>query len=298
MQREIENLKEYQKALINATLEIYERVYKFNITKGIVDDEVTRNYLKEDGFYISENYDDIIKNASEMILEKSFRKEFVFEFSRERIETIFKKGQNLFTFEYLRDIDGKCQWYKDICHIFEVNNEIKILILIENIDIRKKYEQQVIEESKKDSFTGLMNKKSTEEEINYILKTENKNHGLFVIDIDNFKQINDENGHDFGDEVIKLVATKIKNSFREIDVVGRVGGDEFIGFLYDVKGQKNLENKAYEIIKRVSEIKYGITLSIGITVSQSGETYKDMFRRADKILYEVKKGGRNGYKIS
>lgn len=123
---------------------------------------------------------------------------------------------------------------------------------------------------------------------------------LMMIDIDNFKAINDTYGHLFGDEVLIETAKIFKNNVRNLDIVSRQGGDEFSVIFYDAK-----EDIVYQIIQRIRDAfatieltdkKITITLSGGVVKYSNGKA-EDLIKRADKLLYEAKKDGRNKIKI-
>lgn len=304
MKNEILSLKEYQRILISAIKRVYKRIYKFDITNNCVPDDETREYLQVDGFCKNENFDDIVKQICETVIEESFRFEFLELYSRENIEKLYKNGIDSFVFEYLRLEQGEFVWYRDICNIFCVNDVIKVMIFIENIDKSKKIERQIFLESKIDKCTDVYNKATVIEKISAILKYSDEQNAIFVVDIDNFKQINDNYGHQFGDLVIKMVASKLKNSFREIDIIGRIGGDEFVVLLIDIKKNEAVHKKCAEIKARTKEITFAehpnlsINLSVGVAINNPKENYESLFKRADDALYSVKRGGRNGCEIA
>ena len=124
---------------------------------------------------------------------------------------------------------------------------------------------------------------------------------MMIIDADKFKRINDSLGHLAGDAVIQYIAKQIKKNFRESDLVGRIGGDEFMVFL-ETDSKDIVEGKAAKINADVREpfqvdgIDIQMSCSIGIVFEpKTGIDYQTMFAAADQALYEVKKNGRDGY---
>ncbi|MEG1847550.1 MAG: GGDEF domain-containing protein, partial [Lachnospiraceae bacterium] len=122
---------------------------------------------------------------------------------------------------------------------------------------------------------------------------------LFLIDIDNFKKINDTMGHAFGDEVLKTIGAKLKMEFRKSDICGRVGGDEMLIFLKDIEDGR-LQCEAERVIAiyknfGVGEyVKYTVTASIGAAVySRDGKTFEELYKAADQALYRAKRNGKN-----
>ena len=120
--------------------------------------------------------------------------------------------------------------------------------------------------------------------------------GLAVLDIDNFKTVNDTYGHLYGDAVISMVAGSIKNLISSGDLIGRFGGDEFFVFIED-GSDASLDRILENIRSTVFTMNAGnnISCSIGCTRGHGGSTWEDLFRQADSALYKAKKNGKNRY---
>ncbi|MFQ8599805.1 MAG: GGDEF domain-containing protein [Oscillospiraceae bacterium] len=127
-------------------------------------------------------------------------------------------------------------------------------------------------------------------------------HALLIIDIDNFKTINDSQGHLFGDSVLASIAAVIGACFRITDIVGRIGGDEFVVFLKNVRSKSNIQEKARQVCQAFRQLrmqdgrKAAISGSIGIALCEHGNMgYEKLFQMADNALYSAKKRGKNRY---
>jgi len=127
---------------------------------------------------------------------------------------------------------------------------------------------------------------------------------LMFIDLDGFKGVNDELGHDRGDEVLKEVASAIKTVVRESDIVGRFGGDEFIVSINGVKGEKDIDEIASKLNKSVGNVRaldntgHKIQASIGVIVSTVKQSSPEsLIKLADKMMYQAKSAGKGCYKI-
>ncbi len=158
-----------------------------------------------------------------------------------------------------------------------------------------------------DSLTKVFNRKGINDLMisYYSLAQRNKYKlGLLMIDIDNFKNVNDTYGHQFGDIVLKDIASKISNSIRKSDLLGRFGGEEFIIFLSNIE-KEELENIADKLISRISNDtiqKVKVTISIGCCISDAimidgNDLVSKMISHADLKLYEAKRNGKNRYEI-
>lgn len=152
-----------------------------------------------------------------------------------------------------------------------------------------------------DLLTDLFNKMATERKIKeHIAEHPDELGLLFVLDIDNFKKINDTMGHAFGDEVLRTLGWRIKAEFRATDIVGRTGGDEFTIFLCNMKTEEIIRTEASRVEKffkdfRAGEsVKYSATASIGAAIFPTdAKDFEGLYKAADKALYVAKKRGKN-----
>lgn len=152
-----------------------------------------------------------------------------------------------------------------------------------------------------DLLTGLNNKAATERKIRTYLQENSDGQGLlFIFDIDNFKKINDTMGHAFGDEVLRTLGHQIVAYFRVTDVIGRIGGDEFMIFLKDIKDEESIRKEARKLeqffrnFQAGEYVKYSATASIGAAVyPQDARDFESLYKMADKALYTSKRRGKN-----
>ncbi len=177
------------------------------------------------------------------------------------------------------------------------DNKTKAIGEIKNVDEETRCLQKLRDDVQRDAFTGLYNKTASTDLIQQELLNNHGERGVMcIIDVDNFKQVNDTLGHAVGDIVIKNLATGLSNIFRSNDIVGRMGGDEYIVYL---KNMPNLGvllvklDKVLEFFKQELEgegVKVHISCSIGIALFPSdANSYEDLYTRADKALYRSKK---------
>lgn len=159
--------------------------------------------------------------------------------------------------------------------------------------------------AEKDALTGIYNRAETERQIKKYLADNSDSMGaLFMIDTDNFKQINDTQGHMIGDVVLTEMASGMKKIMRDTDIVGRIGGDEFTVFMKQIPSPETAKKKADEMLYMFRHLFEGekspvkVTCSIGIAVyPQDGNTFKEIYASADKALYRAKSLGKNNYVI-
>ncbi len=147
-----------------------------------------------------------------------------------------------------------------------------------------------------DHLTGVFNRRGFEERIAGRLRK--GGHALLLCDIDKFKSINDQYGHDVGDIVLKAVARQLELSLRTGDILGRMGGEEFAVFLPNTSAREAQEC-AEQLRLAIQSCKFtdpdlgSVTASFGAGVLAPGETWTAIYKRIDALLYEAKRGGRN-----
>ncbi|MEO8054322.1 MAG: GGDEF domain-containing protein [Acidobacteriota bacterium] len=160
-------------------------------------------------------------------------------------------------------------------------------------------EEEAQQSALKDPLTGLPNRVSFEQRLDHGL-AQAKRHGrklaVLFMDLDEFKRINDSHGHDLGDEVLAMVATRLQSSVRDEDMVSRWGGDEFVCLLLEVKDDAGVTRLAEKMIKRVAEAcefkgtALSVRASIGIAIYPGhGETAEVLLKNADTAMYRAKR---------
>ena len=122
-----------------------------------------------------------------------------------------------------------------------------------------------------------------------------------ILDMDNFKGINESYGHHFGDNVLIQAAKTLKSVFRSDDVLGRIGGDEFVIFMKDIDSRGKVEERAVQVCERFSSLfdpSLDVTCSIGIAMyPDHGTDNRELYQNADKALYQAKRFGKNMYMV-
>lgn len=163
---------------------------------------------------------------------------------------------------------------------------------------------KILEAAQRDALTGLYNKDHTQKFIEQILQKESGPHGFVILDIDYFKSVNDSYGHLVGDKVLSMLGKFLESQFREDDIVGRIGGDEFVILMRNISDRDKAEQRIHNLLKNLPEMKIeemdnrGITISVGVALApDNGNTFIELYRHADQALYETKRVGRNGYSI-
>jgi len=179
-----------------------------------------------------------------------------------------------------------------------------------NLILKNEIRERILAEEKTryfvyhDALTGLPNRKNMLENVDILLANKNNKFAVLFMDLDNFKNINDNFGHQAGDAILKIVSERLKSIVRSSDIVSRIGGDEFIIILKDFKSSENLEKVAIDIgqILRTSitytDTQLLIGASVGISIfPEHGTDVDTLITNADLAMYEVKHNGGYGYHI-
>lgn len=192
-------------------------------------------------------------------------------------------------------------WYRANLFVAHDNAGAWHLVgLIENIED----ERDLRYRAENDAATGLSNHATTQDLVAAALaKPAVREHSVCVVlDIDDFKAVNDNSGHMEGDALLRKVGSVLRSSFRESDVIGRVGGDEFVLLLkevdMDVVLRKLNQVRAQISATTVPGLGHAPTLSVGVYATCSDDrTYRDVFTRADEALYQAKRAGKNRVQV-
>lgn len=174
--------------------------------------------------------------------------------------------------------------------------------LTELTELKKKYEYLSLH----DPLTNLPNRRYIIEQLKQLIiqaKRHNRKVAVLFVDVDNFKYINDTYGHDVGDEFLKNISRCLIHSLRPGDLVGRMGGDEFIIVLDDVAKVEDIQMVCRRILENCKNFKYNdikivVTMSIGISVyPDDSENYEELIKFADIAMYNSKQKGKNTFEF-
>lgn len=187
----------------------------------------------------------------------------------------------------------------------------RISRIIETEELRKSLANRLEEKTKEvttfkhksqhDALTGLWNRAYTEEKVNELLGL-GVNGALFMMDMDNFKAINDNYGHIAGDKTLKMFAETLLKNTKDGDILCRIGGDEYAAFIRDVESKEELGQIAVsiidEMVNKIHDSGFETNSSVSIGIAQApedGKEFNALYNKADKSLYYVKQNGKNSY---
>ena len=184
---------------------------------------------------------------------------------------------------------------------------VNMVVLTRDITLQKSYEDSLKHFANHDTLTGLPNRRYFSQKLRKAMVNHVKNQeglAVMMLDIDDFKGINDQFGHDVGDDTVIEFSNRLQGAIRETDIAARLGGDEFVVLLNDITSEEEAEKvarKVHEAMNGVWQVKnaeLSITTSIGIAIApEKGSTRSTIMKQADNALYEAKNAGKNCVKI-
>lgn len=193
----------------------------------------------------------------------------------------------------------------NICLIDPYTEHIVAFEIITDITKEKENIIDIERQAEMDGLTGIYNRATTETIIKQKLANpESKNCLLILLDMDNLKHVNDTYGHAQGDKAIRSIAHCLHKQFRSTDIIGRLGGDEFIVFLPNLSTSTNVNQYLSRMLDKLSEIHIGENNEVGIHCSAGCtlgtaliDTFDIMYKRADLALYYVKRNGKSSFAL-
>ncbi len=268
-----------------------------------------RRRIEEGTLQECRTVEELCEYAVESIEDKeSEGAEFYRTFIPERLKAIYESGRRRLSFEYERKLtDGSLRWVRNTVHflIDADNNHLCVMLSAKDINESKEEEQKIKEAAELDLMTKVFNRETAMDHIERILKEEgDRGHSLYMLDVDNFKGLNDTLGHQAGDDFLIRLAGELKSAIRESDIIGRIGGDEFFIFLRNVSDSAQMEAKAKQFLSVISDVaqdylQVAVSGSIGISrYPENGMDLDTLYAHADEALYEAKHAGKNCYRVA
>lgn len=205
----------------------------------------------------------------------------------------------------IRHVNGQYLWNRVRLNT-QYNNAgvaTKVIGNIVDINDEKSKKLRTLEQAQKDTLTGLYNKNAARSLVEECMSTANGNRfqALMIIDVDNFKQINSLYGHACGDTMLSAFTSVLEQKFSSSDILGRIGGDEFLAYMPEIDGERD----AWAVAESVMDALRGVhpckndeslTCSIGIALfPQRAVEYYTLYQCADQALYQIKENGKNGF---
>ncbi len=268
---------------------------EFNLTRGVLERQM--GTAEGPTARSGSSMQDFVDYACDHFIFEEDRDGYREFFDRQRLLALCERGVTEDTIEY-RDCRGGVHWMRASVQMtrYPGSAEVKAFIVYNDIDRQRSELERLARLASRDSLTNILNRKALEDRITERL--ENAESGelsaLYIVDLDNFKQINDRFGHQAGDETLKNVASALNRTFRSGDIVGRLGGDEFMAFISGVT-EPNAISRANRLLNELQFMVENTSLSasIGLALCRGTAKFSELYRGADIALYKSKEMGKN-----
>lgn len=283
---------------------------RFRLLQEVASKTIIEYYVKQDRFIsrsTKENGDNSFISVDNYLKEKKY-KSLLHEDYWETYEKIFEElieSPCSLQCESKFYIDNEYKWYRLFYRSIEDSKGKVDYIIGTAVDINDLVIAKEISDKKAtlDLLSGMYNKDTTEKKIKDIMEKCSSDEicAMFMIDLDNFKNINDTFGHQAGDKTINIASTYLTRLCRQDDIVGRVGGDEFMVFMVGNLNYEIIENRAKQICTSLNFFVGDIHIcaSVGVCVMKCKEfDFDKMYSKSDESLYIVKKGEKGLYHIN
>ena len=255
------------------------------------------------------SYSAALKVIAQKQIKEEFAQGYLAAFTLENVINAYQSGRSELFYDFMITDGGESwRWMRIRAKIFywDSDKSVRMIAYRQDITAEKEREAGMLKMAQNDPLTGILNKSATKAHICKILEETDPAaaHALLMIDVDHFKQINDSYGHAVGDGVLREIAAKLRFHFREDDVCGRIGGDEFMVFLKDISGEEWLNDKLERLVTylhndiTIDGRAYKISSSIGaVLYPEAGSDFDSLYRNADAALYLSKEHGRDRFTI-
>lgn len=286
--------RQYFKAQEGKTLGYYE----YNLTQNTHErstGDTPPAYLQN-----LHKYTETVRYTAEHFVREADRDRFYRFFNRDRLLARFYDGQNQGSLEYLRiGRNGRLFWVRAVIQLIQdpYNSDVLLFMMTLDIDADKKEELRLRRQIEYDRMTGILNRETFIARMGTILERGyHSRHALIMLDIDHFKMHNDSYGHPYGDQIIRETARLLDDFLRKDDLCARMGGDEFMVFLNNIKSERKVLPRISSLCRRLHREcpdKYPVSCSLGVVFfPRDGENFQELYRCADIALYTAKNSGR------
>jgi diguanylate cyclase (GGDEF)-like protein/PAS domain S-box-containing protein len=251
----------------------------------------------------AESFDEVKGKSAYQIIDPEYAEDF-----RKLTAEVFQGKVGSLVFK-MNGIKGRPLWLDT--HAAPLKNDkgeiVSLLGITRNITERKEHEEQLLYLANYDILTGLPNRNLLNDRFRQAVALENRHHtflAIMLMDLDNFKFVNDTLGHAIGDLLLREIAGRVRSAVRTTDTVARLGGDEFVVIPVNVTSSQEVVRVAGQIISALSRPfsiegrEIFLTVSIGIvTYPQDGDTLDILLKHADVAMYHAKHLGKNNFQF-
>lgn len=248
-------------------------------------------------------YTDVVETFIGRVVHPDDRAHYLDLMRRDNLINSLENGIDQLRCEFRRIVEqNQMAWMELNVHLLKdpVTNHVLALLSIKNIDKKKRQEIQMQSASQRDPLTQVLHKRAAEAAVRARLRSSaiHDTSALLILDIDDFKEINDRWGHQAGDKALVRFVHDVRCSAGRDDVLGRFGGDEFVLFVANAFDEEHVTVLLRGIFERLARWDDPtLTCSAGVALMPGGMTYDEGFLRADEALYEAKAAGKATFRF-
>ncbi|MFA6948605.1 MAG: EAL domain-containing protein, partial [Eubacteriales bacterium] len=285
-------------------------VYAQTLYDTVTGKQIT--YLSQDNIlknvFKGLSLEEFSRKASETVFDNTAARQLILNQTPKEFKLRFLSGETEYSIDYTRQLaNNTVRWVRYSTRLIEdpTTGHLMAFLYLRDIDEQKRHEEELQKAADTDSLTGLYNHAGAINRMKqYLNDHQTKSCGvLFAVDLDEFKSINDTLGHQCGDNAIAMAGKSLLALFRAEDIIGRVGGDEFLILMENVSGEAAAAKKAAELVNAL-QMDFSadgrdllLSASIGAAIHKIGEDFDALYGRADSALYQAKNNGRKCYHI-
>lgn len=282
-------------------------LFRCNLSKGTSYDSWEGKLITAKLSGKEKTFDEITDEYVEQCVYFEDRKKYLDFVNSDTLLAQYYRGQRTIVLEYREAFgDRSARWLKLTVDLVEYpgSKDVEVYLMYENIDEQKKADLLTLVRSQTDPLTGIYNRAAFIDKMERILSksAEGRKHALLMLDVDNFKRVNDTLGHGAGDQVLINLTAQVGSVLRRDDLLGRMGGDEFFVFLKNIPDEKAAASKAKRICGldiAPKDADFPVTISMGIAMSpKNGDDFDTLYKKVDAALYQQKEHGKNGFKFA
>ena len=276
---------------------------EWNLTKDIFENEMGASQ-KPVNFENVDSFDQNARKFAEDFLVSEDRYEYLSLMNRQRLIGMYHSGIYSASMDFREKNGDSYHWMNLSIRMvmYPASSDIKAYFTVSDIDKEKRAELSKAAQSELDSLTGVCNRGTFVEKVAALLSGSSRqsgSHALIMLDVDEFKMVNDTFGHDAGDRLLQCIAQSAREMLRPEDIIGRIGGDEFMICLTNISSESAMQRRVGEIIGAM-KLRSGngspVTVSMGVAVfPRDGDSFDTLYKKADIALYSIKKAGKNSF---
>ena len=286
---------------------LFESVLEADVTEDKILQVEAFGWTQELRLIEAGSFTGAVRTMANRFISLDYMGEFLSRYNVEKLTADFEKGIQEFShMECVRIRENSSRWIEFRSRVYRsrISNTLRITTFLTDRDDEMRHKQRLQKRAATDALTGLYNRENILECITACLDKAAPDffNALLFIDLDQFKRVNDQWGHQYGDKVLQKTADRLRQIFRGDDIYGRIGGDEFLVFLRQIPSRETAELRAQEIVEALPlHLAEGgkvadVTCSVGVALCKNGEAnVEQLYEQADKAMYRAKEQGRNRY---